>query len=106
MPQIKVNRDLNSGVNEYIALYCKEHEVNALTDEEFLVLQEKLKCTHSLPSTRNAEFLRFESGRTLTELGDDGLGLYRRIAAACPFHFNPLYEYSKVFSFCASLGIK
>ena len=106
MTQNKVNRDLNSGVNEYIALYCKKNEVNALTDEEFLVLQEKLKCSHSMPCTGNGEFYRFMSGRTLTELGDDGLGLYRRIAAACPFHFNPLYEYSKVFSFCASLGIR
>lgn len=106
MPQIKVNRDLNSGDNEYIALYCRENEVNALTDEEFAILQEKLKCGHTLPCTGNGDFYRFLSGRTLTELGDDGLGLYRRIAAASPFHFDTLYEYSKVFSFCASLGIQ
>ena len=106
MTQNKVNRDLNSGDNEYIALYCKEHEVNALTDDEFAVLQEKLKCTKSLPSTGNIDFDRFESGRMVTELGDDELGMYRRIVAASPIHFNCLYEYSKVFSFCASLGIK
>lgn len=106
MAELKINRDLNSLENKYIALYCKKNEVNTLTDEEFVILQEKLKYTHSLACTGNIDFDRFESGRMVTELGDDELGMYRRIVAASPIHFNCLYEYSKVFSFCMSLGIQ
>lgn len=97
----KINRDLNSSENKYIALYCKENEVNALSDEEFAVLQQKLKCTYSLSCTGNLDFDQFQSGKT----AEDEIGLYQRFAATSPFLFSTMYEYSKVFSFCAPLGI-
>jgi len=105
MIQRKVNRDRNYSDNEYIYLYCKEHEVEKLTDEEFAVLQQKLKCTHTQSCTGNLEFHQFESGKNTAEMSDEDLGLYRRIAASSPFLFNTVYEYSKVFTFCANLGI-
>lgn len=106
MQQKKVNRDRKYSDNEYIYLYCKEHEVDKLTDEEFAVLQQKLKCTHTQSCTGNLEFHQFESGKTAAELSDEELGLYQRTAASSPFLFNTMYEYSKVFSFCVSLGIQ
>jgi len=102
MPQFKVNRDLNSSANEYIALYCKENEVNALTDEEFAVLQQKLQNGRGLPCTGNLEFHQFENSKTVPK---DEIGLFRRVSATSPFLFSTMYEYSRVFSFCASLGI-
>ncbi|MBR3997140.1 MAG: hypothetical protein IKI93_02210 [Clostridia bacterium] len=87
-------------------MYCKENELNVLTAEEFAILQQKLKYTLSQPCTGNLEFHQFESGRTAAELPDKELGLYRRVAASSPFLLNTMYEYSKVFTFCVSLGIQ
>ena len=103
--QKKVNRDRNYSDNEYIYLYCKEHEVEKLTDEEFAVLQQKLKCTHTQPCTGNLEFHQFESGKNISEWSEEDFGLYKRVTASSPFLFNTMYEYSRVFTFCANLGI-
>ena len=105
MIQRKVNRDRNYSDNEYIYLYCKEHEVEKLTDEEFAILQQKLKCTHTQSCTGNLEFHQFESGKNAAEMSEEDLGLFRRVAAATPFLFSTMYEYSRVFTFCANLGI-
>lgn len=77
--------------NEYITLYSIENEVNTLTDEEFAVFQEKLRCTHSPPCTGNTEFHRFFSGKTEAELSDEDLGLYRCVVVSSPRLFGTMY---------------
>ncbi|MBR5313277.1 MAG: hypothetical protein IKU40_10395 [Clostridia bacterium] len=105
MINAKVNRHQNYIGNECIYRYCREDEVIALTDEEFTILQQKLKNCGERACTDELKLHQFEFDEIIAKLPDEDIGLYHRVMASSPVLFNTMYEYSKVFSFCATLGV-
>lgn len=103
--QENYNRSRNNPQNVNIYFYLKEDDLAQLTDEEFEILQTKLKPVTSAPT--NASFHDFCEGPDANGLkGDETtLNIFKRAMAAHRGYHSCFSNYSRVFSFCRRLNI-
>lgn len=95
------NRSRNNPINSAIYSRFKEEELSQLTDEEFEILQTKIKPIHG-PST-NAFLWDFHENGFKSD--ETTLNVCKRLMAAHQF-YHPCFEnYSRIFTFCRKIGI-
>ena len=101
-----VDRAKNNARNSVIYRYFKEEDIAQLTDEEFEILQTKTKMTIASAPIR-ASFHDFSESSDASGLkGDETtLNIFKRAMAAHSMYFPCFENYSRVFSFCRSLGV-
>ena len=113
MPNEKeaVNREKNYYDNRLLYQNFKEEELSALTDEEFAVLQEKLKTTFIFSPGVSAQYIDFYHGPDAGDIRGNGdetdFRIYRRKAMADEATRSHLfYCYERLFSLAYSLGVR
>ena len=105
-----VNRSKTYSLNRNIYQYFKEEDISALTDEEFAVLQKKLKSGSTTKSSIRAAFVDFFEGYEGDEIQGNGDStdhrIYKRkLMADNPHRPECFHRYERIFALCYALGV-
>lgn len=103
--QKKVDRSQNKTANYLIYKYLKKEDLVKLTDEEFAVLQTKLKLPESPIGSSSIYFFTEDSNVQGFQGDKTKLNVYKRAIAARQHYFDCFYRYSQVFGLCRTLNI-
>lgn len=106
-----VNREKNYYANRLLYRTFKEEELDALTDDEFAHLQEKLDNYLTFSPGYNVNFIDFYHGTNAEDIRGNGndtdFRIYRRKAMADENHRSlTFYCYERLFSLAYALGVR
>ena len=104
-----LNRSKTYSLNRNIYQYFKEEDVSALTDEEFAILQKKLKYGLTSKGARATfiEFFEGYEGNAIQGNGDStDYKIYKRkLMADNPVRSECFQRYERIFALCQALGV-
>lgn len=107
----KIDRSRESSDNVLIWQLYKEEDLASLTDEEFAVLQTKLKYYAGSIAGVRASFLEFYEGFSHESISGDGtptdFGIYKRKSMADNLsRLYTFYRCERIFTLASTLGVK